>query len=348
MSERKTYLDVMRIIAIGLVIFNHCPGYFLYQFASGIIVWPYMIVTMITRINVPLFFMISGTLLLGKEESFFKVGKRVTRIIWAIVAFTCGLYFTTSVIDKTAFNLPTLLRGILAGGLPMTDSYWYLYAYLGMLIMLPFLRKICKDMKKIEFVILITVHFVFSSILPSINFLSSICGLEGVALSGDFSIPLATLKCMFYPIIGFYIDRNVNIESIKRKHMVWLIVLATIGVLLSCILTYYEGVFFWYTENYVQLFDYLTAIVAFIIIKKICFLLPIHRYKAISLIGSLTFGIYLLDPYIKCIVYQRLSEWLEIWLPTIVVSVCWCLFSMFIGGMVTLVLRQVPGLKKIL
>ena len=68
--KKKTYIEFMRIIAIALVIFNHLPGYTMYQYADGNIQWIYMIITMITRINVPIFFMISGALLLNKQENF--------------------------------------------------------------------------------------------------------------------------------------------------------------------------------------------------------------------------------------------------------------------------------------
>ena len=69
-NDKKIYFELMRVIAVGLVIFNHIDGYTLYQVSSGSAQWFYMFLTMITRINVPLFFMISGALLLRKQEEF--------------------------------------------------------------------------------------------------------------------------------------------------------------------------------------------------------------------------------------------------------------------------------------
>lgn len=34
-KEKKVYIELMRIIAIALVIFNHLNGYTLYQFSGG-------------------------------------------------------------------------------------------------------------------------------------------------------------------------------------------------------------------------------------------------------------------------------------------------------------------------
>lgn len=68
--KRKVYLEMIRIIAIFLVIFNHVEGVTLYQTSVGLKTWGYMFISMLTSINVPLFFMVSGTLLLGKIDNF--------------------------------------------------------------------------------------------------------------------------------------------------------------------------------------------------------------------------------------------------------------------------------------
>lgn len=79
---RSAYLDVLRSFAILLVVFNHLPGYTLYQTCMGSKAWMYMLITMFTRINAPLFLMVSGVLLLGKEESTSRLIKhRVSRIV---------------------------------------------------------------------------------------------------------------------------------------------------------------------------------------------------------------------------------------------------------------------------
>lgn len=92
-QERVVYLDAMRIIAIFFVLFNHSSEYSLYQTSGGPEQWIYMFIAIVTRINVPLFLMISGTLLLDKEESYkLLLGKRVLRFSLVIVLFEFGLY----------------------------------------------------------------------------------------------------------------------------------------------------------------------------------------------------------------------------------------------------------------
>ena len=66
------YIEILRIIALYLVLFNHTGnyGYSLYMVSQESRYYPiYLFLSVITVCNVPIFFMISGALLLGKEES---------------------------------------------------------------------------------------------------------------------------------------------------------------------------------------------------------------------------------------------------------------------------------------
>lgn len=64
MKKEKVYLEYLRIIACALVIYNHLSGWTLYIITDGIPQYIYMILSVITKINVPIFFMITGALLL--------------------------------------------------------------------------------------------------------------------------------------------------------------------------------------------------------------------------------------------------------------------------------------------
>ena len=355
--QRKEYLDMMRIIAIFFVLFNHCPGYELYQISEGGKTWLYMFATMVTRINVPLFFMVSGALLLGKNESYkILLKKRFVRFGMVVFVFSlckyleniCRIFYNNG---EWIFSCKDYIRGTLYGGLE--GSYWFLYAYLGMILTLPFLRKICSQITKEDIIMLLGVHFVFSSLLPMLNLFLSIVGIEGIAISDHLSIPLSSVKALFYPIIGYYIEHYVDIRKINNKDLNVILSVAILGILLSCICTYYEGINSGYTQNYVQLFDYVTAICAYVVIKKLYFEIinrngMRRRGTYISLIGSLTFGMYLLDPFLKGLFYNWLTGMVGAFLPVILTSVVWCVFSMILGGMLTYVMKQIPILKKLI
>ena len=70
--------------------------------------------------------------------------------------------------------------------------------------------------------------------------------------------------------------------------------------------------------------------------------------EIICFIGSLTLGIYLLDPFLKMLIYSKYEFAAEPYLPTIFVSIGWVLISMIIGGALTLFLKHLPLTKKLI
>ena len=361
MKQRRIDLDVMRIIACFLVIFNHLPGYGLYgNTDTALKSWIYMFPTMITRINVPLFFMISGTLLLTDRQEIYKkiITKRFLRIAYVLLIFTAVLYFTALGNTFMGWNFNDYFRAVLAepseyGG----GAYWYLYCYLGFLLLLPLLRRIANGMTKQDFILLLLIHFIFSSLMPVINMILGAYEIPGISISGNFSgaLNLANSKVMFYPLIGFYIDHKVDMEKMTGKKVALMMLAGLVGIVISNTCTYYQGTHSpnGFTQDYVQLFDYLTTICAFVLIKYIVLKLDVFEAmpkfsNIVSLTGRLTFGIYLMDPIWKKLFYRRFEAVLEPLMITILVSVLWCLTSMCLGGIVTFVLKRIPGFRELL
>lgn len=346
---------------MALVIFNHTSGYTLYQYTTGLQQVLYMILTMITRINVPLFFMISGALLLTKEEDYRTViKKRISRFILLILTFEAGLVafegFKSFIKGNGfAFNIVDFILQAFSG--KIHASYWYLYAYLGFLFSLPFMQRIAKGFKKQDFFMLIALHFVLSSLIPMLNILFEILGIGSLgilSITRDFSVPMATVKAFFYPLLGYYLEHFVDIKKLNKMHLVYLTSAAAMGILLSCACTYYEAkTTGQYTQNYVQLFDYITAIAAFLLIKYFT-LQKFSKFftgrigNSIRYIGSLTLGMYLLDPYFRISIYGRVMKIGESFRPMILTSFQWVFASMCIGGIITAFLKKLPILKKIL
>ena len=359
-KKRKAYLEVMRVLAVILVVYNHLPAYTLYMYSSGAKQIVTMLLAVITRINVPIFLMISGALLLDREEDFVQVcRRRITRIVVALVLaqsllFLCRMamaFFTHNPFNEGFLDL---IRGILSGELEEAGSYWYLYAYMGMLAMLPFLQRIANKMQKQDMCMLLLIHCFFCSFIPIVNALLGVCGKEPLMISTDLSIPYAVEKAMFYPLIGYYIDHKVDIKKCSGKVWLKMAVGAFVGVLLSFLCTYYQGrTMGEYTQSYIALFDYVLAIMVFALVKHLilvrCTKLSEGKFADVATaIGRLTFGIYLLDPCIKVFLYRWFETSAETVLPTFIVSIIWCGISFLLGGIITFVLRKLPLLDRVL
>lgn len=358
--NRKIYFEFMRIIACALVIFNHINGYKLYTISSGGMQIFYMSLTMITRINVPIFFMISGALLLKKDEDVISVfRKRVSKIALLLLIFQGVAYFTQPISKINAKTGDSTIMGdffrtLLKGSLSDTVAYWYLYAYLGFLCVLPMMQRIAKGFTKQEFYVILSIHFLISSFLPILNVILKKFGMLPYDISDKFNVPFATVKALFYTLIGYYLEHEIDIEKIKKKHVILLIFGGLLGIGLSNYCTLNEArIKGSCTQNYVQLFDYLLAIVVFILIKAL-FVNVLYKKdrklfnKIICYIGSLTLGIYLIDPILRRTYYSDFKVIMEPIAPTIIVSLGWILFSMIVGGLITAILKKVPGIKKLI
>lgn len=220
--------------------------------------------------------------------------------------------------------------------------------------MLPCLQRVAKGMQQQDFWMLMVLHFVFLSLFPLINILLSFTNFSTLDITGDFSVPIATMKVIFYPLLGYYLENHVNIKKLSRVQLGGIGLAALMGIVFSCLCTLLEGHLTGsYTQNYVQLFDYVSTIFAFIAIKRITTVsVPaLSRNKigqAVCLIGSLTFGMYLFDPYLKRLIEEPYNVLAEPYLPTLFVSIGWCLIRMILGGIITYAIKKISLFNKLI
>ena len=135
-NKRDFSLELMRIIAIFFVVFIHTgdSGYFLFStFEVGSFwYWFYMPISIFSKFAVPIFFMISGAVLLKKEESITTIlKKRVLRIGIDILAVNLIYY----VFDLINGNIPFLgFSNLIDFGMLLLSGkirpfIWFLYSY---------------------------------------------------------------------------------------------------------------------------------------------------------------------------------------------------------------------------
>lgn len=353
-KKKKIYIEVLRILATILVILNHTPVYFLFAYSEGAQLVFYTIQTIITKINVPLFLMISGATLLGKEEDYaiiFK--KRILRIIEIIFIFNFISYLITA-IQINSFNILEYINLTLSNEVEGTIPYWYLYAYLAFLFMLPFIRKIATKLTRMDIIVMITLYFVFYTFIQTISDISLVNSFSPITLSSYFSIPIITSSIIFYPLIGYYLDKNINANNINKKTIFMMLFVYLSTIIVSFALTYYEGNKIGeFSQKFVDMFDFIQAIIIFVLINYFVNVISFNMfneklYKKICALGSLTFGIYLFDPILQKLFFWKYNALVKPPLPTIFVSYGWILLSMMIGGLLTYLLKKYTFFKKIL
>ena len=157
------HMDVLRIIACLMVVFNHTnergfmrlssdelgsASFFLDTFMSTV-----------CKAGVPLFFMMSGALLLGREESL----SRIIRILVDLIVFSLLYFWIDTKLVGQEFSLSSTLK------MMISSNYWhlwYLYAYIVFVISLPVLRKLVKGMDESGAKYLFVLAFVYMAVYP--------------------------------------------------------------------------------------------------------------------------------------------------------------------------------------
>lgn len=149
MDARNSRYDLVRGLAIILIVFIHSTGVITDAAESGP-AWLRLEVAGIRSIidmGVHLFILLSGALLLGKEEPagvfYAKRAKRILPafLVWSVVVFVLTGLTTTGYSWSSA--LPDFFRQLFGGGVHHT--YWFVYMILGLYLVTPLLRVICKQ-----------------------------------------------------------------------------------------------------------------------------------------------------------------------------------------------------------
>ncbi len=147
MAEKNNYLVYLRVIATIFVVLIHASTGFLYRINTTGFDWNYANwINAATRCSVPIFVIISGFLLIPKDEdtwTFYK--KRIPKLFypfafWTIIYLIYYFYrytnFEALSTEKIwSISLDKILHGANA-------HLWYLYMIIGLYLAIPFLRKI--------------------------------------------------------------------------------------------------------------------------------------------------------------------------------------------------------------
>lgn len=362
MKRELVHIEILRVIAICFVVFNHTwtSGFMLYSAVgrSYRYYYPLVFLSILCKIAVPVFFMISGALLLGREESYRELyAKRVARMLFVLILFSFVEYCyklamgagsvgaaVRAVMD--GFHPADFLRGIYSE--EQAAAYWYLYAYLAFLVMLPLLRKMVRVMRAEDYRYLAILQLVIVGVLPILEYL--LWGGQGM-LQSDFSIVLVTTDCVFYSLMGYAMEHVLDKRRYTGRNALLLTAVGILAIVICCILTtdrmQLTG------EKTAEVFHNsliaLPACAVYFTAKFLCgkYRLPGIIRRAAAEIGSTVFGIMLLEDILR----KELAGIFESLKPTLGIfpaCVVWVAAVVASGAVLTWLLKRIPGVKRLL
>ena len=354
-KRRTLYFDVLWVISIFFLIFAFTDGVYAwldYDVAS----FPYYVSlfgALFARFPLWLCLMISGAILLDMHESIRIVwGRRILRVVIILVLFSL-LYYISNIAHGTeeeGFSIMKFCRDIYSR--EIITQFWYLYAYIGFLVCLPFLRPMVKNMRNCDFIYLIMAVFVLSSILPLIN---TLVHTDRYDLNPSMKLNWIMEVIFIYPVMGYYFHHRMSIRSCRKiapillaVDLVWMIftshVLANSGVS--------SGDYYMYPAYHsnVTMLHCVTLFVG----AKALFDRPERKAweRVIGSLGGCSLGIYLLSP----IFLSGKVEWITGWHQDIMgdahrlgrmgKALIWSLIVYFICLIPIWLIRRIPAARK--
>ena len=358
-KTKLIHIEIIRILAIFLVIFNHTglKGFFLfsaYPFAT-MPYFIYMTFAVFCKIAVPLFLMVSGALILKKDISMKKIFKnKILKMLLVLFIFSAIFYIRLHILKYSdTFTVKNFFIRLYKGDI--TVPYWYIYAYISFLISYPFLRAIVKSLPEYGYRYLIILSFIFVSILPCIEYRFA---LGKITLNQYGKISWLFTNIIIYPLIGYYLENIVDIEKINKKHILILLGIAIFGILTSCYMTYFKHRITGIcnevkTQDFLDIFALPISIFIYLLIKKVFYKVKFNKYinNIILSLGNCTFGIYLIHIAILQsnfinILHKNLTETYHF--NCMLSILILCMLIMLICYLIIWILKKIPGIKKII
>jgi len=353
MKQKKIYLEAIRIFAIFFVIYVHTGIEAAEHYRVTESTFSYvlsLVLFAIAQISVPLFFMVSGAVLLHKEESLRHVLlHRALRILLIILIFGFVEYAYFNYLNpEVAFSIPIYLWTVYST--TIITQYWYIYAYFALILILPFIRMLARSMENSHFWYLFVLLFTLDGILPIIEYL---WGNNRIAVS----IPLLA-DSVFYLLMGYYIAHRSEKFFYQKK----VIIIANMMGIMALLTNTVVALMAHRQRGAGETLGGMTAMLAVVTFINIRTLFQwishssrpiLHGRLAkairsiILFIGSGSFGVYLLEPPLRDTfkpVYIALEPYIS-WFPA---TILWICAALICGSVIFFILKKIPLLKKLL
>lgn len=346
---RRWDIELMRILGTYFVIFNHTrmDGFLLFtsRAQGSITFWVDLFVSIFCKFAVPLFFMISGALFLNREVEPIKQlwKRRIQKMVLLLLLWSFLYYLLNICQNGLSFSLRDFVVDVYEG--KCNYSFWYLYAYIAMLISLPFLQRLAKVLSNKEYGYLFTLYLFLVAVLPMAEYLIW-QGRRGV----EWHIKLDWIcsKVFIFPLCGYFLEyRAKQFWNRKRLALLWLVNIITI--LISCGLTYYKikitGICD--EDNSQTFFSSFVLLNSTSIFVTCQYLFDRWNKKekvehGIRLVGSCTFGIYLLHIFLMSTPLSGLTGYFhnQLHIGSLLSAFLYCFIVFLMGFGITFILKK--------
>ena len=293
-TRRIPYLDAVRVFAMVLVVLLHSSAPLMMNF-SGSTLHRWIIVDIyhsLTRIGVPLFVMVSGALLLGKDHDgpFGLPAKNILRVfvpfvLWSAVYIVYGHFRYGEGITPTEIAIRLLLG-------PVYYHLWFIYMLLGLYLSVPVFRAFVKNAS------------------PSLMAYAISIWAGGVTLATMqpiwrqqiyFRLPLAGY--IGYFLLGYLLNSTYDRRPVKY-------VIGLLGAYAATVIgSYYliaDGVP--QKDNFFQIDTFPTIMLMSVCVFMLFKASDIKRNRFVEFLSGLVFGVYFIHALVIDVIVGRYKD----------------------------------------
>ena len=331
--SRLVWVDFLRVVGALLVVTVHSQDW-----GSGAPLAKTFYQTL-ARISVPIFFMLSGYLLLPKQESWqVFLSKRATKIlipffVWSIVydVFINGAYGETGVTPAATYDM--FLRILYS---PRGGHFWYLFALIGLYFFIPILRLFVARAQTSDILYFIGVWLFVVPVLYIVE------AFTDVRIRFEMQFAAGYVG---YLLIGLLLGR---MELTPRRLRIFTGLF--IASFLFCLAVFYyeyppDNELPFRSHNSLNVI--LLSVAAFPLLRKIGENVPSRLHRALYRFSDASFGIYLIHPLVMYgmeLIWKSLGYKIAFGPSAVVIPVV-TVIAFLLSFAITHTLRRIPVLK---
>jgi surface polysaccharide O-acyltransferase-like enzyme len=290
MKNKVFWVDFIRITASFSVVLLHSAAPLLEQYKniSAFDWWTGNVYDSMVRSCVPLFFILSGYLLLGKQEpikEFFI--KRINKILLPFIVWSCIYNIWAHFFYNKDLSLNSFLGMVFA---PTFFHLWFFYVIIGLYLFIPVLRYVIQASPTNILYYYIALWFLAVSVIPFVEKVTHHISIIDFKMISGF---------VGYLVIGHLLGT----VPINRRLFLQALALAFLCLLVTIFGTYFlmirhhgefDGYFYAYLSPNIVLFSSSSFIVLRYWFEKLT--ISENQKKVITAVSSASLGIYLIHP----------------------------------------------------
>lgn len=352
-KPKYLYLELLRIVSIFFVIFNHTQdnGYFLFSRYSSndIAYWFYLMISIFCKFSVPVFFGISGALMLGKNYD--NIGNlwksKILRMFIVLISASFIYYLDYINIKDLKFDMNYFVQYLYNSNI--RTHLWYLYAYIAFLISLPFIHYLVNNINKKMYYYMFALGVIFIGIVPSFEY---ILWKGQYVLNSDIVPGWIISKIIIFPCAGYFVHTVLETKG-RKKNLVMLWTINIISIVFTAFMTYYmsKNSGLNRVEGFHSRFVLINCITIFFTFKYFFADKKFNERveKIIISLGSATFGVYLVHIIVFNLnfVKEALDKLLHLGINPMISVFIQCILVMFVSYLVALIIKKIPIINKL-